>query len=115
MYRLHIDIPLPFDEETAKQIGLSVISALLLDHSDSHAEKVILSLDPITETSTLEPESQSYKYKQLNYRLGHDEDRQRSNYYVKDSKGHVTHKKCIVDFSEDGVPQPRTDYLSRKE
>lgn len=112
MYRLHIDIPLPFDEETAKRIGLDVISAILEDHAKSHAEKVILSLDPLTENSTIEPDSQSYRYKQLNYRLGHDEDRQRSNYYIMDSKGHVTHRKSVIDFSEDGVPQPRMDFLT---
>lgn len=32
----------------------------------------------------------------INYRLGHDEDRQRSNYLIKDDKGHVSNKKCTI-------------------
>jgi hypothetical protein len=30
-----------------------------------------------------------------------------------DSRGHVTHKKCVLDFSSDGVPQPRTVWDSK--
>ena len=38
---------------------------------------------------------------QINYRLGHDEDRQRSNYLIKDEKGHVSNKKCILGLTSD--------------
>ena len=39
---------------------------------------------------------------QINYRLGHDEDRQRSNYLIKDEKGHVSNKKCTtLDLTSD--------------
>jgi hypothetical protein len=108
MYRLHIDIPLDCDLESAKQIGLAVVNSILADQAHSHSEKVIPSLAPITTDDTIDPESPTYKVTQLNYRLGNDEDRQKSNYYIMDSRGHVTHKKCVIDFSSDGVLQPRT-------
>jgi len=108
MYRLHIDIPLDCDLETAKQIGLAVVNSILEDRVQSHSEKVILSLPPIPTDGIIEPESPTYKVTQLNYRLGNDEDRQKSNYYIMDSRGHVTHKKCVIDFSSDGVSQSRT-------
>jgi hypothetical protein len=33
---------------------------------------------------------------QVNYRLGHDEDRQKSNYLLKNENGHVSNKKCHI-------------------
>jgi hypothetical protein len=38
-----------------------------------------------------------------------DDDRQRSNYYIMDSKGHVTHKKCVINLCKGEVSQPRMD------
>jgi hypothetical protein len=35
---------------------------------------------------------------ELGYRLGHDDDRQKSNYLVKTVNGHVTQKKCKLSF-----------------
>jgi len=110
LYRLHIDIPLDHDLETAKRIGADVIQDLLKGRAESVAELSILSIDRLSATDKLpEPPTITYKVDQINYRLGNDEDRQKSNYYIMDSKGHVTHKKCVYTFSNDGVPQPRMD------
>jgi len=69
-YRLHIDIPLDGSEEEAILAANSIIHSLkALWNDDARKEEV-------------------------NYRLGHDEDRQKSNYLVKTDSGHVTHKKC---------------------
>jgi hypothetical protein len=38
---------------------------------------------------------------QINYRVGHDEDRQKSNYLIKTPSGHVNNKKSRILFSED--------------
>ena len=34
----------------------------------------------------------------VNYRLGHDDDRQRSNYLDMDARGHCSHRKSFVEF-----------------
>ena len=54
MFRLHIDIPLPFSEEKAKKVSLVIIEMFDL------AKISFFGLDHI------------------NYRLGHDDDRQKS-------------------------------------
>jgi hypothetical protein len=33
---------------------------------------------------------------EINYRLGHDDDRQKSNYFLKDTNGHVNNKKSKI-------------------
>jgi hypothetical protein len=33
---------------------------------------------------------------EINYRLGHDDDRQKSNYFMKDANGHVNNKKSKI-------------------
>jgi hypothetical protein len=33
---------------------------------------------------------------EINYRLGHDDDRQKSNYFIKDANGHVNNKKSKI-------------------
>jgi hypothetical protein len=75
MYRLHIDIPMPFTEEeslkTASKIVAFLQNNILIDNLD---------------------------IEQINYRLGHDEDRQKSNYFIKDANGHVNNKKCRIDL-----------------
>jgi len=37
---------------------------------------------------------------QINYRLGHDEDRQKSNYLDKNENGHVTNKKSRISLTD---------------
>ena len=43
--------------------------------------------------------NEKYDIKQLNYRLGHDEDRQRSNYLDKNKNDHVSNKKTRVSLN----------------
>ena len=74
-YRLHIDIPLGSDEEKCINTANMVMQWCFND--DRH---------------------QCMKMKQhgideVNYRLGYDEDRQKSNYLDKNENGHVTNKK----------------------
>lgn len=78
-FRLHIDIPIPATEEDAVAISKRIMDALLPCASQHRT-----SIDGI------------------NWRLGHDEDRQRSNYLVKTPSGHVTHKKCRATTEELG-------------
>ena len=76
-YRLHIDIPLGGDEDAATKKA----KALMDWWATSDAAKADLTNIGISE---------------VNYRVGHDEDRQRSNYLLKNENGHVNNKKCRV-------------------
>ena len=80
-YRLHIDIPLGGDEEMALEKARVIIDWLLLSES---AKADLTNLKVVS----------------VNYRVGHDEDRQKSNYLVKTESGHVTNKKIKLDLSE---------------
>ena len=83
MYRLHIDIPLGSDEEKV----IEQVKAFMLWHfADADAQVKIKSLMGDVD--------------QVNYRLGHDEDRQKSNYLNKTESGHVTNKKSRLTFSD---------------
>ena len=79
MFRLHIDIPLPYTEEEAAKM----------------AKAIIATLDP----NTLDVYC-------INYRLGHDEDRQKSNYLDKNENGHVSNKKGKILFKKDSQVNP---------
>ena len=72
-YRLFIDIPLGDNEEKAVSASHVIMSRFLSD------EKSFVDLTPTV--------------KEVNYRLGYDEDRQRSNYLIKNENGHVSNKK----------------------
>jgi hypothetical protein len=72
MYRLHIDIPLNLTEEEAAIASKQIIELL-------QKEKML-----------------TFGADQVNYRLGHDEDRQKSNYLLKNENGHVSNKKCHI-------------------
>ena len=76
MFRLHIDIPVGHDEEYAKETS-EIVLRLLRDAS---------LLSPLRERSV----------DSINFRLGHDEDRQRSNYFQKTENGHVGHIKSKI-------------------
>jgi hypothetical protein len=78
MYRLHIDIPLSYTEDEAIAISKSIIRMLDIPHV-----------------------MQEKGIEQINYRLGHDEDRQKSNYMLKNDNGHVNNKKCKISYSGD--------------
>ena len=77
-YRLHIDIPMPFTEEEAMKASELFVGAI---------NNAIL--------------IESTNISEINYRLGHDDDRQKSNYFMKNDNGHVNNKKskiiCGVD------------------
>jgi len=75
-YRLHIDIPLGPNENTAIYKSNLLVQEFLNCHCDSLNEK--------------------YDVEEFNYRLGHDADRQKSNYLDKNENGHVSNKKTKV-------------------
>jgi len=79
MFRLHIDIPMGTDEATAAAVSQIVLSAL-------QTPELLFAL-------------RSHSIPSVNYRLGHDEDRQRSNYFVKTASGHVTNQKSRITLS----------------
>jgi hypothetical protein len=74
MFRLHIDIPLLGTESEATEISKKIIDLL-------EKEKML-----------------TFGVEQVNYRLGHDEDRQKSNYLLKNENGHVSNKKCHIHW-----------------
>ena len=74
-YRLHIDIPLPFTEEEAIKKSKMIV--------DLFCKSNLLA---------------SMEIDHLNYRLGHDDDRQKSNYMMKNENGHVNNKKSKISF-----------------
>ena len=82
MYRLHIDIPLGEDEDAA------IIAANQLIHwtfVDKECRDRLLHLT-------------SDNIKTVNYRLGYDADRQRSNYLDKNENDHVSKRKIKIEI-----------------
>ena len=90
-YRLHIDIPLDVSEEEAIQISQKLMDWLFL--SDSAKSDI-----------------HNLGVTQFNYRLGHDNDRQRSNYLMKNENGHVNNKKCKITLN-DQIPNDSSDIM----
>lgn len=76
-FRLHIDIPLNMTEEDALIASQQILGILAEEETDA----LILNAIGIDE---------------INYRLGHDDDRQKSNYFLKDTNGHVNNKKSKI-------------------
>ena len=81
-FRLHIDIPLNMTEEDALMASQQILGILADVDTDAILRRIIL-LNAIG-------------VEEINYRLGHDEDRQKSNYFQKDSNGHVNNKKSKI-------------------
>jgi len=79
MFRIHIDIPLPFDETTSEKITREVVDTMVASTAS------FLKIAGI---------------KEFNYRLGHDDDRQKSNYLIKTESGHVANKKSRIILEE---------------
>lgn len=77
MFRLHIDIPIETDEQTATELTNILVTRFAEQISDYLQNKGI---------------------SEMNYRLGHDDDRQKSNYLIKTESGHVANKKSRVSF-----------------
>lgn len=83
MYRLFIDIPISaVNTEEAVERAQHLVNALLLS-DDATVDLRAVNIE------------------QINYRLGHDEDRQKSNYFILDDKGHCSNKKCKVDLRQE--------------
>lgn len=76
-YRLHIDVPLPFSEEEAIRVSQFLVGLL---HNNILLDK--------------------FNVSEINYRLGHDDDRQKSNYLMKNENGHVNNKKCKINLEQ---------------
>ena len=78
-YRLHIDIPINGSEEDALKIASEIVRFCFDNHI---SEKQMRELGVAA----------------VNYRLGHDEDRQKSNYFIKNENGHVNNKKSHLIY-----------------
>ena len=76
-YRLHIDIPLNMSEDEAQIASMQILGLL----ADADEKAIVLNAIGVEE---------------INYRLGHDDDRQKSNYFLKDANGHVNNKKSKI-------------------
>ena len=85
MYRLHIDIPLGENETNAAYKANLLVRELLGEHLH-HNNDVLGHLN------------EKYDVEELNYRLGHDEDRQKSNYLDKNENGHCSNKKTKISI-----------------
>tara|TARA_R100000005_G_C4879383_1_gene131798 strand:- start:16 stop:261 length:246 start_codon:yes stop_codon:yes gene_type:complete len=77
-YRLFIDIPLGTNEEEAVAKTYTLIGKYTND----------------VQTRLME----SMGIEQFNYRLGYDDDRQRSNYLDKNENDHVSNKKTRIEI-----------------
>ena len=86
MFRLQIDIPIPASEDEA-----------------IHSSKRIMELFHFMIRSK---SFGNFDIDQINYRLGHDEDRQKSNYLDKNENGHVSNKKCKIQLGNDSSAVP---------
>ncbi len=82
-YRLHIDIPIGTSEPEAVRVAQHLISSIA-----THVQL----------RSKIDEEVNG-----MNYRLGHDDDRQKSNYLMVDDEGHVNNKKCRLTFNSEKV------------
>lgn len=83
MYRLFIDIPIAAaNNEEAVKIAQHIMDTMILSENNKMSFQVV-------------------GVEQLNYRLGHDEDRQNRNYFVIDSAGHASTKKTKVKLTSE--------------
>ena len=82
MYRLHVDIPLGHNEEIAKQVAGAIVRCVFQD-GDAQERIQRLALD-------------RFDIKEINCRLGNDEDRQKSNYLDVNENGHASNKKIRI-------------------
>jgi len=78
-YRLHIDIPINGCEEDALKTAGEIVRFCF----DNHIS---------------EKQMRDLGVEVVNYRLGHDEDRQKSNYFQKNENGHVNNKKSHLNY-----------------
>ena len=76
MYRLHIDIPIDESE---------------LGNAQEQADKMVGKIYEGLVSSNIDNLI-------MNYRLGHDSDRQKSNYLMINENGHANNKKCRISI-----------------
>jgi len=95
-FRLHIDIEIPeikrpFPEVSCTQQDALDTSKSIIDYliDNFHSAKVLRGLG----------------ISEINYRLGHDMDKQKSNYFKKNANGHVDNKKSKIVIT----PPPNVD------
>ena len=81
-FRLFIDIPLGENEEDAIAVAKSIVE---WHFNDVDAKDKLQRLT-----------NGRVDLSEINYRLGNDDDRQKSNYIDKTENGHVTTKKCRI-------------------
>ena len=74
-YRLHIDVPLVADMNESVAMSKQLIEIIKNSLVDNNIENI-----------------------KINYRLGNDEDRQKSNYLNINENGHVSNKKSIIEL-----------------
>ena len=74
-YRLHIDVPMSFDEASSIRNARFIIG-LLESNKSAMSQRGM---------------------NNFNVRLGNDGDRQSSNYLDKNANGHVSNKKIVID------------------
>jgi hypothetical protein len=72
---------MPFNENDARDFSLAIVSML-------NKEKIT-----------------SMGIDQINYRLGHDDDRQKSNYFITNATGHVNNKKSKIVLIKEESPE----------
>jgi hypothetical protein len=74
MFRLHMDFPLEMSESDC--VGTT---NKLVNFFEQNKQLLI-----------------DMGFTDINYRLGHDDDRQKSNYMIKNENGHVANKKSRI-------------------
>jgi len=76
MFRLHMDFPLTTPESGSIDACNKFIAFL-----DNHKEELI-----------------GIGITDINYRLGNDQDRQKSNYMIRNENGHIANKKSRINL-----------------
>lgn len=76
MFRLHMDFPLTTDEN-----GSIASVDVFINFLQTHKQELI-----------------DMGFGDINYRLGHDNDRQKSNYMIRNENGHIANKKSRINL-----------------
>ena len=76
MFRLHMDFPL-----TTVENGSIASTAVFLNFLRTHKQELI-----------------DMGITDINYRLGNDNDRQKSNYMIRNENGHIANKKSRINL-----------------
>jgi hypothetical protein len=76
MFRLHMDFPLTTDEN-----GSIASTVAFLNFLQTHKQELI-----------------DMGFGDINYRLGNDHDRQKSNYLIRNENGHIANKKSRINL-----------------